>query len=122
MILLVDDDESLLASTAAMIEMIGFTVLTAKGGAEAVDAFRRHRGEVHCVITDLTMPRMDGWETLTALRQMDPALPVILASGYDKAQVMASSGPDRPQGFLSKPYDLKQLSEAISQALAASAT
>jgi CheY-like chemotaxis protein len=105
-----------------MIEMIGFTVLTAKDGVEAVETFQRHRDDIRCVITDLTMPRMDGWETLTALRRMDPDIPVILASGYDKAQVLSSTNPDRPQGFLSKPYDLNQLREVIGQAWAADRT
>ena len=118
-ILLVDDDALLLESTGALVEKLGFTLLTAKDGVEAVEVFRQHQGEIWCVITDLTMPRMDGWETLTALRQLDPALPVILASGYDKAQVLSGTHPVRPQAFLSKPYDRHQFSDALGQALAA---
>jgi len=95
-LLLVDDDEFLLESTGTMLERIGFTLLTAKDGVEAMEVFRQHRGEIRCVITDLTMPRMDGWETLTALRQLDPGLPVILASGYDTGQVMSGPHPDAP--------------------------
>jgi PAS domain S-box-containing protein len=116
-ILLVDDDEMLLATTPAMIMALGFAVLTAKDGHEAVEVFRQHRAGIRCVITDLTMPRMDGWETLAALRELDPALPVILASGYDRAQVLSSSHPDRPQAFLSKPFDVRQLRDALGQAL-----
>jgi len=116
-ILLVDDDELLLMATRALIEILGFAVLTARGGAEAVELFRQHGGEIRCVITDLTMPRMDGWETLTALRQIEPTLPAILASGYDQLQVLATDHPDRPQAFLGKPFDLQQLSDALGQAL-----
>jgi len=112
-ILLVDDDEFLLEASGALIENMGFTLLTAKDGVQAVEVFQLHRGEICCVITDLTMPRMDGWMTLTALRQLDPVLPVILSSGYDKAQVMAGPHLDRPQGFLSKPYNLRQLRDAL---------
>lgn len=118
-LLLVDDDAFLLESTGAMIERMGFTLLTAKDGVEAVEVFRRHKDEIRCVITDLTMPRMDGWETLTALRQLEPKLPVILASGYDKGQVMSNSHPDRPQAFLGKPFGRQQLREALAQALQA---
>jgi CheY-like chemotaxis protein len=117
-ILLVDDDELLLGSTAAMIELLGFAVLTAKDGVEAIEIFQRHIGEIRCVITDLTMPRMDGWEVLAALRRLKPALPVLLASGYDKAQVMSGAHPEVPQGFLGKPFSLHQLREAMDQALA----
>jgi nitrogen-specific signal transduction histidine kinase/CheY-like chemotaxis protein len=117
-ILLVDDDESLLQSTGALIEMMGFAVLTARDGVEAVEVFRQRQGDIRCVITDLTMPRMDGWETLTALRQLEPTLPVILASGYDKAEVMSRAQADRPQAFLGKPFGLQQLRDTVGLALA----
>ncbi len=116
-LLLVDDDGFLLESTGAMVELMGFTLLTARDGVEALEVFQQHREDIRCVITDLTMPRMDGWETLTALRQLQPTLPVILASGYDKGQVMAGARAERPQAFLSKPFGLRQLREAVDQAL-----
>ena len=84
---------------------------------EALEVFRRRQNEIRCVLCDLTMPRLNGWETLTALRKLDPNLPVILASGYDKAQVMAGDHPELPQVFLCKPYKLNELGDAISQAL-----
>jgi len=71
--------------------MLGFTVLTAKDGLEAVEVFRQHQAEIRCVLTDLAMPRLDGWGLLSALHQIAPNLPVILASGYDKAQVLAGN-------------------------------
>ena len=60
---------------------------------------------------------MNGWETLTALRNLEPDIPVILASGYDKAQVMSGDHPEWPQVFLGKPYKLKEIGDAIGQAL-----
>jgi CheY-like chemotaxis protein len=64
------------------------------------------------------MPRMDGWETLAALRKLAPGIPFVLASGYDKAEVMAGDHPELPQAFLSKPYQLHELRDAIGCALA----
>jgi CheY-like chemotaxis protein len=119
-ILLVEDDAFLRMATGAMIEKMGFPLLTAEDGIEAVEVFRQHQAAIRLVLTDLTMPRMGGWETLAALRRLDPNLPVILASGYDKAQVMASPHTDRPQVFLGKPYGLQQLRDAVAQALAVS--
>lgn len=116
-LLLVDDDGFLLESTGAMVELMGFTLITARDGVEALEVFQQHRGDIRCVITDLTMPRMDGWETLAALRHLQPTLPVILASGYDKGHVMAGARVERPQAFLSKPFGLRQLREAVDQAL-----
>ena len=116
-ILLVDDEEMLRDMAAALLTRLGFSVLAAKDGVEAVEIFRQRQDEIRLVLSDLTMPRMNGWETLTALRELAPDLPVILASGYDKAQVMAGDHPELPQVFLGKPYTLKGLGEAISQAL-----
>jgi CheY-like chemotaxis protein len=116
-ILLVDDEEMVREMAKTMLTRLGFTVLEAKDGVEAVEMFRQHQDEIRCVLTDLTMPHMNGWETLTALRKLAPDIPVILASGYDKAHVMAGDHPELPQVFLGKPYKLKGLSDAISQAL-----
>jgi two-component system, cell cycle sensor histidine kinase and response regulator CckA len=93
-------------------------VLLAEDGVEAVAVFRQHKDEVRCVICDLTMPRMDGWETLAALRKLAPCLPAVLMSGYDKAQVMAGDHPELPEAFLSKPYQLHEFRDAIRRALA----
>jgi|GEM_PF-2230752 len=116
-VLVVDDDEILLESTECLIGRLGFTVLKARDGLEALEVFRQHQDEIRCVLTDLTMPRMDGWETLAALRRIDPALPVILASGHDRGQVLAAPHPDRPQAFLGKPFGLQQLRDALAAAL-----
>jgi PAS domain S-box-containing protein len=116
-VLLLDDEEMVRDMATAMLTRLGFTVLSTKDGVEAVELFRQHQDEIRLVLSDLTMPRMDGWETLTALRKLVPDIPVILASGYDKAQVMAGDHPELPQVFLGKPYGLQELKDAINQAL-----
>lgn len=117
-ILLVEDEPDVRKLGGEVLMSLGFTVLLAKDGVEAVEAFRQHQDEVRCVLSDLTMPRMNGWETLAALRKLAPGLPVILASGYDEAHAMAGGHPERPQAFLSKPYRVQELRDAISRALA----
>jgi two-component system, cell cycle sensor histidine kinase and response regulator CckA len=116
-VLLVEDENMVRKIAAAMLERLGFSVLEAKDGIEAVEKFVQHQDEIRFVLCDLTMPRMNGWETLTALRELAADIPVILASGYDKAQAMAGDHPELPQVFLGKPYQLSQLRDAISQAL-----
>jgi PAS domain S-box-containing protein len=116
-VLLVEDEEMLRKMAAAMLKHLGFSVIEVKDGVEAVEMFRQRRDEIRCVLCDLTMPHMNGWETLTALRQLAPDIPVILTSGYDEAQVMAGDHPEWPQVFLGKPYTRKELSDAIGQAL-----
>jgi PAS domain S-box-containing protein len=116
-VLVVDDETSVREVLKTVIEVIGFTVLCAKDGVEAMEVFRQHQDEICLVLCDLTMPRMDGWETLTALRLLAPGIPVILSSGYSEAQVMAGDHPELPQAFLSKPCRLVELREAFSRVL-----
>ena len=116
-VLLIEDEETVRKIVGTMLTRLGFTVLEAADGIEAVEVFRRHRDEVRCVLCDLTMPRMSGWQTLAALRKLEPGIPVILASGYDEAQVMAGDHAEWPQAFLGKPYRLKRLRDAIGRAL-----
>ena len=116
-VLLVEDEAMVRAVASTLLARLGFTVLEARDGVEAIEVFRRHQEEIRCVLCDLTMPRLNGWETLTALRKLAPGVPVILASGYDQAQVMSGDHPEWPQVFLGKPYSGKGLSNAISQAL-----
>ena len=71
---------------------------------------------------DLTIPRMNGWDTLAALRKISPIIPVILSSGYDEAQVMAGEHTEQPNAFLGKPYRLQDLAETICSVLAKEST
>lgn len=112
-VLLADDEEPVRDVAELMLDRLGFTVLAAKDGAEAVELFRQHQNEICCVVCDLTMPLMDGWETLNALRQLSPGIPVILASGFDQAQVLEGNHPELPQAFLKKPFRTKDLHNAL---------
>jgi PAS domain S-box-containing protein len=117
-VLLVEDLDMIRNMAKSMLELLGFSVLAARDGVEAVEVFRQHRDEIRFVLCDLTMPRMDGWETLAALRELAPGLPMILTSGHNEARVMDGDHPKLPEAFLSKPYGRKELSDAIARALA----
>jgi CheY-like chemotaxis protein len=117
-VLVVEDDEMLRDTLALTLKCCKYTVLAAEDGVTAVEIFRQHQGEIGCVLCDVIMPRMSGWETLTALRQLSPNLPVILLSGYSEAQTMEGHHPERPQAFLRKPYEVKVLIKTINQVLA----
>jgi CheY-like chemotaxis protein len=118
-ILVVDDDILVRNMAKLMLTRLGYSVLEAKDGVEAVEVFQQHPSSIRCVLSDLTMPRMNGWETLEALRSLSPNIPVILSSGYDEAQVMAEDHPERPNAFLGKPYQIKGLGGIVSRVLAA---
>ena len=116
--LLIEDEEQVRNMAKMMLTRLGYTVLEAKDGVEAVEIFQQHQDEIRCVLSDLTMPRMNGWETLAALRKISPDIPVILSSGYDEAQVMADEHTEQPNAFLGKPYRSKDLAETIRSVLA----
>jgi PAS domain S-box-containing protein len=121
-ILLVDDEESLLALGGRMLEYLGFTVLTAVDGLEAVDLYRERGKEIDLVLMDLTMPQMDGAKAFDELRRLDPEVRVVLASGYSKEDVASRFAGKHPDGILQKPYTLAKLQESLSGLMPARST
>jgi len=116
-VLIADDEESVCAVGRLMLERIGFKVLTAADGREAVDTFRQHADEVVCVLLDLTMPRLNGEQVFSELRRIKPEIRVILSSGYnehDATQRFAGKG---LAGFIQKPYNSASLTAKIKQAM-----
>jgi CheY-like chemotaxis protein len=116
-VLLVEDTEEVRNVGVRALEFLGFRVIAARDGVEGVEMFREHRDKIRLVLSDLTMPRMDGWATIAALREIDPGVRVILASGYDEASVMREIHAERPQVFLGKPYSIEDLRAAIGKAM-----
>lgn len=117
-VLVVEDEAAMRKMAGIMLAHMGYTVLAAKDGIDAVEVLRQHKGEIRCVLCDLTMPGMDGWETMAALRKFSPSVPVVLTSGYEREQVMAGCRTESPHAFLSKPFQLKDLGDAICLATA----
>ncbi len=115
-VLVAEDEESVRNLTCSIVERLGYKVLSAIDGVEAVNLFREHKDTITCVLLDLSMPRMDGWEVLSAIRKIRPEIPVVLASGYAMAQIGKEGRAELPQVFLSKPYRKSELREALSAA------
>lgn len=116
-VLVVEDNATLLSVLVRAFKLLGYSVQQAGDGVEAVELFKQHRDEICCVVTDLTMPRMNGWETIAAVRKIAPGVPVILASGYSESEALKGDHPELPQAFLSKPYDFDELSGALARVL-----
>ncbi len=115
-ILLVDDHSVVRRVGKAMIETLGFTVLPAASGQEALSLFRDHGSKIRCVLLDLTMPGLSGDEVATELRSIDQSLPIILCSGYGERELRGRKLP-AGLGFLHKPFELKQLRAKLDEAL-----
>jgi two-component system, cell cycle sensor histidine kinase and response regulator CckA len=112
--LLVDDEEMVRDLGRQLLERLGFAVVTAGDGCEAVDVFAAHGSEIVCVLLDLTMPRMDGREALRELRRLRPDVPVLISSGYGEQRLAGLfSGAAGRLAFIHKPYQLTELSEKL---------
>ncbi len=114
-VLLIDDDKVLLEVIEAVLKSLGCTVYAAAGGKEAVDLLHKHQAAIECFIIDLTMPDMDGWQTLAALRKIKPQLPAVLCSGYDEIKAMDGARTVQAQAFLHKPYSRDDLRETLDR-------
>ena len=109
-LLLVDDEAVVLDVTASMIRRLGYTVITARSGREAVEIYTEHADHISAVILDMIMPEMNGGEVFDELKRINPRVKVILASGYSmegQAREIMNRGCD---GFLQKPFTLQDFS------------
>jgi PAS domain S-box-containing protein len=116
-VLAVEDQQEVLRMLKTMIERAGYNAIAVQSGQEAVSLIRERPGAVDCVITDLSMPGMDGWETTAAIKAVSPEIPVILASGHDTAGLENQSKDRLPDGYLQKPYQMSGLRSVIKQVL-----
>lgn len=115
-VLVVEDEDEVRSMTETMLTRLGFATYSAADGSEALALFRRHHKDIDVVVCDLTMPQMDGWATMEALRAIDPLVPFIMISGYDEARVMREGKGASPQAFVQKPFRKEELGAAIEAA------
>jgi PAS domain S-box-containing protein len=112
-VLLVDDEKSLREVGAKMLETLGFNVLIASDGLEAVEIYRQRQKDIDLVLLDLTMPRMDGVQAFAKLCELNPDIQVVLASGYSEEDVSLRFAGKGLAGVLQKPYTLSKLRELL---------
>ena len=114
-IMVVDDEDVVRLFLTDMLKDIGCTVAAFSGGFEALDYYRGHHADVDVVILDMVMPDLDGSETFHLLKEINPAVKVIVSSGYamdGRAQDMLDNG---AADFLEKPYRISEISEKIAR-------
>jgi len=121
-VLFVEDEASLLEATCDYFQRLGYTVLRAKSGPEALDVAARHPGTIHVLVTDVILPKMSGRELAETLRRLRPSMQVIFVSGYTD-NALADRGLMGPEvKFVQKPYSLAGLAAQIRESLAVRAT
>jgi two-component system cell cycle sensor histidine kinase/response regulator CckA len=110
-------DSQVVTNSKPVLQRMGYEVTVAADGAEAVDLFRERDGRFACVLLDLTMPRMDGVETMEAMQRVRPDVCVLLSSGYGEAEVKERFVGHGFAGFIQKPYRYAQLEQILARAL-----
>ncbi|NLN38870.1 MAG: response regulator, partial [Smithella sp.] len=116
-ILLVDDEEVITEVTGKLLEELGYHMITAASGPEAIEIYAEKYAQIDLVIIDMIMPGMSGSDTFDELKAINPSVRAVLSSGYSlngKAQAIMDKG---VRVFLQKPYRLNDLAQKIRQAL-----
>lgn len=108
-VLLVDDDPEVRLMGQELLSSLGMSVTLAADGRELLARIRATPDAYDLVLLDVAMPEMDGVSALRALREIQPTVPVILASGFDVGQIEEELGPVERVAFLQKPYELGDL-------------
>jgi two-component system, cell cycle sensor histidine kinase and response regulator CckA len=116
-VLLVEDEDAVRSFAARALGTRGYNVLEASTGAEALEVFHAHPGDVDLVVSDVVMPEMDGPTLLKELRQDNPDIKIIFISGYAEDAFRRNLAENEDFMFLQKPFDLKELAAAVKAAL-----
>ena len=114
-VLLVDDEEIVIGVGSQMLQRLGYSVLTAANGSEAVDIYRNNQNMIGLVILDMIMPGLEAGDIYDKLRALNPDVKVLLSSGYSldqKAKAILERG---CSGFIQKPFNMKILEEKIEE-------
>ncbi|MCK4987575.1 MAG: response regulator, partial [Desulfobacterales bacterium] len=117
-ILLIDDEEMIIKVAEELLQELGYKVLTARSGQDAIKLYKKNAAKIDLVIMDMIMPGMGGGETFDHLKEINPDIKVLLSSGYSingQASEILKRGCD---GFIQKPFNINQLSEKIQGIIA----
>ena len=116
-ILFVDDEKGIVEVGKLILQRLGYQVITAQGGHEAIEIFKQRKNEIDLVILDMIMPGMSGSDTFNVLKEHCPDVKIILSSGYSingQAKSILERG---CRGFIQKPFSMKELSTRLRQVL-----
>lgn len=117
LILIADDEEPVRKISQRMAEKLGFSVITACDGKEAVSLYEIHQKDISCIILDMTMPGLNGREALERIREFNPSVKAIIASGYGSHTSESGQDSDEPCPYLQKPYQIAELRQVLQDVL-----
>jgi two-component system cell cycle sensor histidine kinase/response regulator CckA len=116
-LLLVDDEPYILEATAAILQVLGYQVISASSGQQAIEQFAASADRIDGVLLDMIMPDMGGRQVLAALKRIRPTVKVILSSGYSLEGLGENDSYTLGNGFIQKPYQMDQLAAKLREVL-----
>lgn len=116
-ILFVEDEEEITSVAVEMIKLLGFTVIEASNGREALELYLKHVTDITLVVTDMGMPIMNGYELFRGLKKLNPNLPIVISSGFGEVAISSHIAPEDIAGIISKPYTFDLLRDVLKKAV-----
>ena len=117
-VLLVDDEEIVLEVWNQILQKMGYFVIEAKNGKDAIEIYKVKKSRISLVIIDLSMPVMDGERTSERLKAINPEIKILLSTGWNLAGRAAEKLKYCCDGIIQKPYTMKELSAKMAEILA----
>jgi DNA-binding NtrC family response regulator len=111
-VLLVDDEMMIRELGQTWLQRLGYRVILASDGKQAIDMFERERERIDLVILDVVMPELSGRDVFRRIRQVDAKMPVLFSSGFSNEPIRPSEE-DGVVGFIAKPYQVQDLARAV---------
>lgn len=112
-LLLVEDEEQIAYLAKVMLIRLGFTVIEASNGRDALELYRNNAADIKIVMTDMGMPIMDGFTLFRELKTLNPQLPIVISSGFGDSVVTTKIDHEEIAGLVSKPYNINQLRDVL---------
>ncbi|NWF76082.1 MAG: response regulator [Nitrospirae bacterium] len=116
-ILLVDDDKMILEMGNNILKHLRYKVLLAEDGLTALELYKEKQKEIDVVVLDLIMPKLSGKEVFDRIRLIDPYAKIIFSTGYAKEEMLQPLSDRQANGFLKKPYKIKEMAECIQHVI-----
>ncbi len=116
-ILVVDDEDAIWDFVIEALQNLGYSVILAGNGEEAIEIYKSNLGEISLVFLDMIMPKLGGHSTFYQLKAINPDVKILLSSGYVSQEEIEDLLDHGASGFLHKPHKVQELAKAIRKIL-----
>jgi DNA-binding NtrC family response regulator len=114
-VLVIEDDDEFRKVESVILEKLGYTAYMASDGIEGIEIFKAKNGTISLVILDLIMPKMNGWEILSEMRKIKPAIASLFVTGYGLDGAYMKYIPEESIDILQKPFSFDALSQKVRE-------